>query len=830
MPCFVAQFDFAAPAWLLGLIALAPLAWLAWASATRLSWTQRIASCVCRATIVVLVVLALAGLTEHWPSAQRRVVLLVDLSASTAGAGRQQAAEFLAAAEAARGEHEVLVAGVNGKYLGTGNLAELTAAARDHDLETDLAAGLRGALAELPADYVPQIVLLTDGRTTRGDLLATVAGLRVPVATLPLGPAAGPEVALVRAQVVGTGAAGLVRATLRANQPLVGQVQLRVDGAEASAQQVSAPAGEIDVDLSLPGAVRERDWTTVQVQLADFPDTDPRNNERTLLLARQEAAPLLLVRPAAQAAQAAPLAAALRAEGFRVVERDPPALQADRDLAASAVVFLVGVAPADLAPTQWTDLRRHVEERGLGLVVMGGPGTFAAERLAGSALEALAPVKSQVEATEREKVLALVLVIDRSTSMLEENRLALAKAAAKRAVEVLAPTDRVGVIAFGSEVQWIVEPGPAADRAAILAKIDSLEAEGLTNMFPALQRAALALEQARADRRQLILLTDGVPSPGDFGAVARELAAAGVRVTTVSISAGAEQSLLQEIARIAGGQHRHAASPSDLTGILEQEAQTAVRDLEGMFTPTIYRRLPRLSIDGLPPLDGGVAASPKNNSELLLIAERRNPLLSWWRVGRGAVVAFLAQPTGERAEQFARWPGFRRFFARLAEHAQGPPPPRSQVALHAAGDDLVATILPAPGAAVERVAVGLVGEEPRLARQIAPGKYQARLPGLASGTRRVQATVARRDASGPGERLVAGWVEAYPDELRYQPPDTALLKHIAAVTGGKFQPTPAELFAPDARRVERTLAWWPRLLLAALLLLVLDVALRRWTW
>jgi len=66
----------------------------------------------------------------------------------------------------------------------------------------------------------------------------------------------------------------------------------------------------------------------------------------------------------------------------------------------------------------------------------------------------------------------------------------------------------------------------------------------------------------------------------------------------------------------------------------------------------------------------------------------------------------------------------------------------------------------------------------------------------------------------------------YPDELRL-PPANDLLRRVAETTGGVFRPEPASVFAPDGRTVHRVAPLWTWLLLAALLLFVADVALRR---
>src|SRR4029079_8496245 len=65
---------------------------------------------------------------------------------------------------------------------------------------TDIAAGLRRALAEVPPDSAARIVLLTDGVATRGDTMAAAAAAGaagIPVDVVPLEQRAVPDVRVV---------------------------------------------------------------------------------------------------------------------------------------------------------------------------------------------------------------------------------------------------------------------------------------------------------------------------------------------------------------------------------------------------------------------------------------------------------------------------------------------------------------------------------------------------------------------------------------------------------------------------------------------------------
>ncbi len=67
----------------------------------------------------------------------------------------------------------------------------------------------------------------------------------------------------------------------------------------------------------------------------------------------------------------------------------------------------------------------------------------------------------------------------------------------------------------------------------------------------------------------------------------------------------------------------------------------------------------------------------------------------------------------------------------------------------------------------------------------------------------------------------------YSDELRIRPTNASLLRAVAAASGGTYAPDPTKLLNLEHEIATRPTPLWPYLVTLALLLLVLDVALRR---
>ncbi len=112
--------------------------------------------------------------------------------------------------------------------------------------------------------------------------------------------------------------------------------------------------------------------------------------------------------------------------------------------------------------------------------------------------------------------LSVAVGLDRSFSMGgAENRLAVAKSAARALIGALRPADQVMVVAIGGETA-IAAP-LSTERRPALAAIDRLDAWGTTPLYDATLGALDAIQPARG-RRALVLLSDGTDRYSDTNA------------------------------------------------------------------------------------------------------------------------------------------------------------------------------------------------------------------------------------------------------------------------------------------------------------------------
>ena len=158
----------------------------------------------------------------------------------------------------------------------------------------------------------------------------------------------------------------------------------------------------------------------------------------------------------------------------------------------------------------------------------------------------------EVPAEQRSDVV-LTFVIDVSGSMDMENRLELVKDALELLVDQLRPTDKVGIVVYGSRARVVLEHTPVENARAILRAIRGLRPDGSTNaeegLVIAYREASRAFDPDATNR--VILCSDGVANVGRTGpdsilAQIREYADDDIYLTTVGFGMGNYNDVLME--------------------------------------------------------------------------------------------------------------------------------------------------------------------------------------------------------------------------------------------------------------------------------------------
>jgi Ca-activated chloride channel family protein len=180
---------------------------------------------------------------------------------------------------------------------------------------------------------------------------------------------------------------------------------------------------------------------------------------------------------------------------------------------------------------------------------------------------------------EDRKPANVLLVLDTSGSMGDEQRLESAKEGLEVFLSQVAPQDRVGLTTFSDQITPLVPVGPFREnKAELRATISRLIAEGGTAFYDATV-AGFTTVRDLADRddriNAVVLLTDGedTDSVRDVDAVVRTLEGQGdsstqVRVFTIAYSAGARgaRDALKQIAAASGG-NAYPGDPENIEAV-----------------------------------------------------------------------------------------------------------------------------------------------------------------------------------------------------------------------------------------------------------------------
>lgn len=845
-----------APELLAALLVLVPaLALLARGSIAGLAGPRRALALAVRTLLVAAIVLALADVEWRDLARDVQVVAVLDRSRSIPDAA---ARDGLAAVEALR-------AGA-----GPGRRARLVVFGGDAAVEatlapdrppasrvdppaslidpwaSDLEAGLRRGLDALDPDARGRLLLLSDGRATRGDALRAVAAARsrgVPVDVAPLAYRLETEVMverLVTPRSVRPREPYEVRVVVEATAPAAATLHLWREGALLESRDVRLAAGAnveaFQVTDEAPGLTR----LEATVTLAAGPDARPQNDAAGGFVHVRGPTRVLYLY---EAPDLPATARTLEAAGLRLDVRRP----AEAPTGAHGYLDLDGVVLDDcpraaFSSAQVAALAAAVGDRGVGLVAIGGPDAFGAGEWAGTPLEEALPVLCAPRDPTAVPSTALVLVLDRSGSM-EGEKLEQARKAAWLAADALSSRDEVGVVAFDSSADWVVRLGPAGGSgAARRAAIGSLGAGGGTDLGPGLRAAHAALRGARqAAVKHVIVLTDGRSAGADHPQQAARMRLDGITVSAVGVGPDADQELLKTLARAGGGKHLPVPRPEELPRVFVRETQRVARALirNVSFTPSIEPGSAVLQgIDRLPPLEGHVLVEAKPRAAVAARGPDGAPLLALWQFGLGRTLAFTSDGGARWAGAWMGWEGHRAFWSQAVrwtlrdvddDPLQVSCVRRGGEALIVVDADaeeelqLVARVR-APGATEARV----VPLRPR-----GGGRYEALAPAAEPGVHAVSLALVGPDGAerpAGASAVVVPWS----DELRATSWDEEALRALAAAGGGRLvtpwqlragevDPWSAEGCGPrDAPREA-----WPALLAAAVALLLLDVAVRR---
>jgi uncharacterized membrane protein len=674
---------FSDPVWLLLALPLGAAVWW-WRPASR-------ATAVLRVVLLLLVLLALAGFAIQLPSRSGAVIAVNDRSLSMPQNAAANERELVQALDKKRGSESRL--GV----VSFGRAAEIELLPeggrfsqfrmRPSQDGSNLHDGIETALSLIPAGVPGRIVVVSDGHWTGRDpanaaLRAAARGVAIDYHLLTRSTAS--DFAIERIDAPGSVSpreSFVVAGWIDAPHEAEVTVSLKRGETTIASGKQRLAAGTNRIAFRDRAAAGGTIPYTIEIERVAG-DPVPENNRARFLVGVRGPKPVLVVSTATSR-----FPALLRASGVDVVTAEHPDWSLDT-LSNHSAVVLENIPSQDLGTGAMETLAAWVSQGGGALMLTGGKSSYAAGGYFKSPLDPLLPVSMELRREHRKLDIAIVIALDRSGSMAMEasggrTKLDLANISATQVLDLLQPTDELGVVAVDSSAHIIADLDPIAGRDDLRHRILSVQSGGGgIFIYEALSTASRMMLTARASTRHIILFADAADSeePGKYKELLAECAKANITVTVIGLGKpnDSDADLLRDIAQRGGGRCFFTEDANDLPRLFAQDTfivarsafvdeATAVRTTGALFTLTgrSFSDMPAVGGFNLTYLRDG--ASPAVVTE----DEHHAPVVASWQAGAGRVLAYTGEIDGAFTGPIAQWPRLGDYYTSLTRWLAG---------------------------------------------------------------------------------------------------------------------------------------------------------------
>ena len=836
---------------LLLLLLLVPVLWF---------WPRRAPNrmhAALRSLVMLLVIFAIAAPVRLRQDDRQHQVFIVDMSSSIQARSREALQSTLAAlltrVEANDTVHLLTIGGDGedfGELLSRFSSVQRVGSNEDSQSiqESSLSTALMLAALTIPEGSKGAVILLSDGLATdrRWSLAMeslTAAGIPLHTLELPSEPNDVRPVALL--------AAGSFRVgqTARLFVDVLGPVAdvrllLESEAGKLAESEVLRLEGRRRVVLEFepkkPGFVSY----TVTVHVVAGEDRFSSNNKISGMFAVQD--PIRVLYLGKRVEGAAQELSTLLGPGFEIDPMDPLSEAAGDDIGkvlgekldSHDLVHLDDLPAKDLSRALQRQIVAAVTDRGLGMFMSGGGGSFGPGGYHKTPVESILPVELVQKEEKKDPSTALAIIIDTSGSM-GGNRIRLAKEVTRLALRRLLPHDKVGIVEFYGNKHWAAPLQSAANAIDIQRALNRLNAGGGTILFPAIEEAYYGLRNVRTRYKHVLVLTDAGVESGPYEDLLRRMSKDGINVSTVLVGPGRHSEFLVELADWGRGRFYNASDRFNLPEIMLKQPSSArmpgyrigVQTLEASGGVGWWGESDPSAV---PAISGYVETRQRPGADVILRTQKeKHPILASWRFGLGRVTVLTTEPTGPGTKGWQSWDGYGAFLARVLSRTAVPNRLPFHFGLLRKDHELVLTakrlershVLPK----AKLLATGDLADVELRFRERAPGLFEARFMRPPAVAAKVLAGVA--GASRGSFRLVSRAREDVADELQVDPDQGLDLALAARVSGGQYlTPQDSSKFTASTGGGNRSLAvheLWPVCLLLALLLYLGDLFLRR---
>ncbi len=822
----------------LALLLLIPLIgyffWTWWQHRKQLKKNQQIVFWI-RILAVALLVFAICSPYLLLPVKEEQVVFLIDRSASLEGVEEQAVAFIEESLQSKKETHEVGVysfaANLQTESMLTNTLEHAPSLSGMANIgDTNIAQAIQLATGIVDLKKATRIVLLTDGLETKGNMaeqLTKLTDSNVSIDVVQLSQNVANDVALqsfTTPQVAYAGEQQQLVTEVRATAATQGELLLYENDQLIHQEPVQLEEGSNVFTYRHVGQAEGLVKYEALVQVDE--DAILENNKLTSVTMVQSTPRVLIV---SDREEGSSIASAIGTDsvGYDVKASSELPSSLSSYLHYNAIIFdnipghLVGEEKMGI-------IEQAVKNFGVGFMMVGGENSFGLGGYFKTPIEALLPVEMEVKGKQQLPSLGLVIVLDRSGSMMGP-KIELAKEAAARSVELLRDGDTLGFIAFDDCPWEVIETTPLKDKEKAVDTVLSIPPGGGTEIYSSLELAYENLTDLDLQRKHIILLTDGQSYTSSSY---EDLIEAGkennITLSTVAIGSDADANLLEELSLWGSGRFYSVLDETTIPSILSRETAMISRTYieDNPFYPIIYNAegWNELFEEGVPQMNAYIGTTAKQTAVVIAESEKEDPVLAEWQYGLGRTIAFTSDSTGAWTGDWARWEEWPNFWQTAISRLL---PTYNEIAydirLDARGSFTITD--PTNQAALLDIAVvDEFGEELEVQLDpISASKVRATVdagPGL----------VFFRITSGDGKIYQTGQTIPYSKEYELHPPNETLLKQITAQTKGAFLEEPEEAFREFVTKgaEKQSISTW--LVFASMLLFFIDITIRRFGW
>nr|WP_300003809.1 VWA domain-containing protein [Tissierella sp.] len=648
----------------------------------RLNKRRRIGVLILRSLLVLFIVLALAGLGIKKYSKETSTIFLVDLSESAKNS-KEDYKDFIEKALA--GKSDLDRAGIVTFGAGAEVETSIKTDIKGVDFQsqvngrfTDIENALKVSRGLMPPDTMKRIVLMTDGFENLGDSLSQselIKTAKIDFKVLQQEQEQSEEVQIDDIEIperLYENQSFDIVLSISSNVKTRGRVTLYSDSKVVGERSVNIEKGVnrfVFKDRAQSGGFK-----SYKAVITSDNDTLTQNNEYSTFGQVEGSANVLLIDGKEDAGRE--LEKILNSANIKVdAIKDKQAPKSIDSISKYKSIIMSDVSLENVSTEFVNSLKTYVKDYGGGLVVTGGENSYALGGYYQTPLEEILPVDMEMKVQGEVPSLGLILVIDKSGSMDEghagTNKMEVAKDAAIKAVKSLKSKDQIGVVAFDGNAQWVVRPSANQNKEDIIADIASIRAGGGTSILPALNAAYEGFLDTDTKLKHVILLTDGQAERTGYDPLIEKMREEKITISTVAVGSDADTRLLETIALDGKGRYYFVDQYDSLPSIFTKETFLASKSYinNKSFVPLVgaYDDILGPFQEGIPVIDGYIGTSNKERAQKILLTDKGDPLLSAWQYGLGKTVAWTSDVNGQWTSNYLETPEGVEFLTNIVQ-------------------------------------------------------------------------------------------------------------------------------------------------------------------